>query len=67
MPETLAQGPGRISGWIGRITGPADSQTDVGANFLFGVGARGDVIPYLQGKLIVSDDTEFVIAFGLRF
>ena len=44
-----------------------DGNTDVGLNLLFGVGLKGNVIPYIQAKLIVSDSTEFVIAFGLRF
>jgi hypothetical protein len=44
-----------------------DSHTDLGLNLLFGVGLKGEVIPYLQGKVIVSDNSEFVIAFGVRF
>ena len=47
--------------------GPAPSETDVGANFLFGVGLKGDVIPYVQAKLLVKDDPEFVLGVGLRF
>jgi hypothetical protein len=47
--------------------GRIDGETDAGLNLLFGVGAKGDVIPYLQGKLVVADESEFVIAFGLRF
>jgi hypothetical protein len=47
--------------------GPVSSDTDVGANFLAGIGARGRVIPYLQAKLIVKDNTQFSIAAGLRF
>ena len=47
--------------------GPVDSNTDVGANFLFGIGAKGRVIPYVQAKLIVKDNTQFSIAAGLRF
>jgi hypothetical protein len=48
--------------------GPADGDTDVGANFLAGIGARGHgVIPYLQAKLIVKDNTQFSVAAGLRF
>ena len=32
------------------------------------VGVRtGSLIPYIQAKLIAKDDTEFVLAFGLRF
>lgn len=46
---------------------PRGNSTDVGANFLFGLGRRGDVVPYIQAKLIVADDTEFVIGVGLRF
>lgn len=47
--------------------GPPQSSTDVGANFLFGIGLKGEVIPYLQAKLIAKEDTEFVVSFGLRF
>ena len=47
--------------------GPAPSTTDVGANLLVGVGARGRVIPYVQAKLIVKDNTQFVLAAGIRF
>jgi hypothetical protein len=42
--------------------------TDAGLNLLAGLGWRtGDVVPYVQAKLIAKDDSEFVIAFGLRF
>ena len=48
--------------------GPRNTDNDVAANFLAGVGVRtGGVIPYFQAKLIAKNDTEFVIAFGLRF
>lgn len=48
--------------------GPAEGSTDAGANALFGVAFRqGGVIPYVQAKLILSDDTEFVAGFGIRF
>ncbi len=44
------------------------SSTDVGANFLAGVGlSRHPVIPYFQVKVIAHGDTEAVLAFGLRF
>jgi len=61
-----------IGGGIGGIyvnpEGPADGNTDLAVNLLTGVGlSRGPVIPFLQGKVILSDDTEFVIAFGMRF
>jgi hypothetical protein len=44
-----------------------DSNTDVGLNLLFGVGLKGHVVPYIQGKVIVSEDTAFVLGVGLRF
>jgi hypothetical protein len=45
-----------------------DSQTDFGLNLLAGIGARrGPLRPYLQGKVIVSDDSQAVIAVGIRF
>jgi len=45
-----------------------DDDTDVGFNLLGGVGWRTDgVVPYLQGKVILADETEAVFAFGLRF
>jgi hypothetical protein len=48
--------------------GPDNGDTDPALNLLAGVGFRtGKVIPYFQAKLIVEDDTEFVLAFGVRF
>lgn len=45
-----------------------DSETDFGANLLAGFGmVRGTVRPYGQFKVILSDDTEAVLALGLRF
>jgi hypothetical protein len=45
-----------------------DDDTDVGANLLAGVGWRANgMVPYLQGKLILADETEAVFGFGLRF
>lgn len=45
-----------------------DSETDVGANLLAGLGAaRGAVRPYGQVKVILADDTEAVLAVGVRF
>lgn len=48
---------------------PRDSsETDFGANLLAGIGmVRGAVRPYGQFKIILSDDTEAVVAIGLRF
>jgi hypothetical protein len=48
--------------------GPGPSSTDVGANFLAGVGlSRHRVIPYFQVKVIAHGDTEAALTFGLRF
>ena len=49
--------------------GPAEADTDLGANFLFGVGfgRNNDVIPYVQAKVIASNNSDFVVGFGLRF
>lgn len=45
------------------------SDTDFGLNLLAGVGfGKGQALrPYLQGKVILSDETEAVLAVGLRF
>jgi hypothetical protein len=47
----------------------SESENDVGVNLLTGIGfGKGEAIrPYLQGKVIVADETEAVIAVGLRF
>lgn len=48
--------------------GPADAQTDVGLNLLFGVGVpAGNLIPYVQAKVLIADNSDFILAFGLRF
>ena len=48
--------------------GRADSESDIGLNLLAGLGFPvGDVIPYIQGKAILADENEGVLAFGLRF
>jgi hypothetical protein len=45
-----------------------DDDTDFGANLIAGIGMkRSGVRPYLQGKVILADETEAVIAVGLRF
>jgi len=45
-----------------------DSETDFGLNLLAGLGAKsGSVRPFGQVKLIVSDESQLVFAFGLRF
>ncbi|HSP87478.1 MAG TPA: hypothetical protein VLN45_05055 [Ignavibacteriaceae bacterium] len=49
--------------------GRADSNTDVGLNLLFGLGfnTSSTVIPYIQGKAIISDNTDFSLGMGVRF
>jgi hypothetical protein len=48
--------------------GRSDSETDIGLNLLGGVGwEAGNLVPYFQAKALISDDNEFVVAFGLRF
>jgi hypothetical protein len=48
--------------------GDGDNSTDVGVNLLAGIGfSRRPVIPYIQGKFVLADNSEFVIGFGLRF
>ena len=48
--------------------GPTEGDNDLGLNLLAGVGlGHGTVIPYFQGKAILSNNTEFVIGFGVRF
>lgn len=48
--------------------GPASSDTELGLNLLAGVGWRaGGMLPYVQGKLVLADNNEAVIAFGIRF
>jgi hypothetical protein len=46
-----------------------DSETDAGANVLFGVGfnTSGRWIPYVQAKILAADDSDFGLAFGIRF
>jgi hypothetical protein len=57
--------------------GPPESDVDLGANLLFGIGIRTEspLTPYFQGKFILADrngdangdKNEFVLAIGLRF
>jgi hypothetical protein len=49
--------------------GPSDSHTDAGLNILFGIGfiTSSRLVPYIQAKGIISDNSNFVLAFGLRF
>ena len=49
--------------------GPPDSDTDLGVNLIFGVAINtiSSLTPYFQGKYILADKNEFVLAVGLRF
>jgi len=48
--------------------GPENGETDAGLNLFGGVGWHtGGIRPYVQAKFILHDDSEFVLAFGLRF
>jgi len=65
--------------WVG--AGPAiihrdrdrpidDGETDFGVNLFMGVGFKlrdARIIPYIQPKAILSDNSEFSLAFGVRF
>jgi hypothetical protein len=45
-----------------------DDETDAGLNLLAGVGWQLEsIIPYLQGKILLADDSEAVVAVGVRF
>lgn len=62
-------GAALISSEFDRRRGESDRETDIGLNLLGGIGfGRGQAIrPYIQGKFILSDNTEAAIAVGLRF
>jgi len=64
--------------WVWAGGGPAvihrnmpneSDETNIGANFLGGIGWKtsSKVHPYLQGKVTLSETDEAVLAFGLRF
>jgi hypothetical protein len=65
----------RLQPWLGgglgiyvvNPEGPGGGDTDVGANFIGGLGLKGELMPYVQLKVVVKGDTETVLAFGLRF
>ena len=45
-----------------------DNETDPGLNLLAGIGWQLEsVVPYIQGKILLSDTSEAVIAVGVRF
>jgi hypothetical protein len=43
--------------------------TDFGVNVFAGIGFRtgSRLVPYIQPKVFISDDSEFSLAFGVRF
>lgn len=45
------------------------NETDLGVNLIAGIGfGKGQALrPYVQGKVLVSDETEAALAIGLRF
>ncbi len=48
--------------------GPSDGTTNPGINLLGGIGFQaGNIIPYIQPKIILKNDSEFVLTFGIRF
>lgn len=62
--------------WLG--AGPAfvtynpefgeDDDNDVGVNLLAGTGARsGNVRPFVQGKVLAADRSQFLVAGGIRW
>jgi hypothetical protein len=65
---------GKLTTWLGGGLGiyirdpeGPGHDTNVGANFIGGLGVRGNLEPYLQLKVAVFGDTEVVLGFGLRF
>ncbi len=45
-----------------------DDETDLGLNLLGGIGWQLEsFVPYFQGKAILADDSEAVLAVGVRF
>jgi hypothetical protein len=61
-----------LGGGLGVVSvnpdGPDNSDTHLAANFLGGIGFRaGSTIPYFQAKVIAMSDSEFSLAFGIRF
>lgn len=67
---------GNLAVWMGG--GPAfvtydpefgeDDDNDVGLNVLAGIGAkRGNVRPFLQGKVLAADRSQLLVAGGIRW
>jgi hypothetical protein len=67
---------GHTSVWLGaglgvvsiNPEGPEESHTDAGLDILLGIAAvHRKVVPYVQAKAIVMHNSEFAVAFGVRF
>jgi len=68
QPYTIWAGAGPTMIFRDRNNPMGDSRTDAGVNLLLGVGSkRGDVRPYGQMKVVLSDDSEAVVGVGVRF
>lgn len=64
----LGGGLGVLFSEVDLPRGRSEDDTELGLNLLAGAGAqRGAIRPYVQGKIIIADETEAVIGFGLRF
>ena len=67
-PYTIWAGAGPTLIFRDRNTSAGTHETDAGMNLVFGVGAKkGDVRPYGQMKVVVSDVSEAVLGVGVRF
>ncbi len=63
--------------WVGAGLGAAlqepkvsevDTEVELATNFLWAVGFRsGSVLPYIQGRVVRTHETIFLLGFGLRF
>jgi hypothetical protein len=52
----------------GRGRGDDEDDTDLGVNLLGGVGWQLEAfVPYVQAKALIADDSEVVLAVGVRF
>ncbi len=55
-------------GLIDREFGPGVDDTDLGLNLLFGADfpQSGRFEPFVRAKVVVADDSEFAVGFGVR-
>ncbi len=65
---------GTLAGWLGgglgiyaRDEDEHGSHTSIGANLIGGLGLRTHLSPYAQLKIVLKDNTEVVLGFGIRF